>query len=226
MENQTISSQVYTDSFRTPTTDKRYCNYDAMKLWQKMIKRGFDIVGSLFCLVSLSWLFLIIYILVKREDGGNVIFWQERIGKGGKPFHIYKFRTMKENSEGATPQLVADGDNDRLTAIGKTLRSHHLDELPQLINVLRGDMSFVGHRPERKYFIEKILAHDTRYKLLYEIQPGVTSEATLHNGYTDTMEKMLKRLDQDLYYLENRTLLMDLKIISATVLSVISGKKF
>lgn len=226
MEYQTISSQTDKNIFKDTATEKQYRNYDSMKLWQRLVKRGFDIFGSLACLILLSWLFLIIYILIRKEDGGNAIFKQERIGKGGRPFYIYKFRTMRENSEGDKPQLVADENNNRLTSIGKWLRTHHLDELPQLINVIRGEMSFVGYRPERKYFIDQILLNDPRYIHLYEIQPGVTSEATLYNGYTDTMEKMLKRLDRDLYYLENRTLFMDIKIILATVFSVISGKKF
>lgn len=154
-----------------------------------------------------------------------MIFSQERIGKGGKPFMILKFRTMKENAEkDGIPQL-AEKDDDRLTSFGGWLRRHHLDELPQLWNVLRGDMAFIGPRPERKYFIDKIMEHDPRYELLYQIRPGVTSYATLYNGYTDTMEKMLRRLELDLYYLEHNSLWFDMKILVKTFLKIVEGKK-
>ena len=123
------------------------------------------------------------------------------------------------------PALCCDKDN-RLTKTGRFLREHHIDELPQLWNVLKGDMAFVGPRPERKFFIDKIMEYDNRYKLLYQIRPGVTSYATLYNGYTNTMEKMLKRLELDLYYIEHRSLLMDLSILLKTFFSIIFGKKF
>jgi lipopolysaccharide/colanic/teichoic acid biosynthesis glycosyltransferase len=110
--------------------------------------------------------------------------------------------------------------------MGKWLRNHHLDELPQLWNVLKGDMTFVGPRPERKYYIDQILEHDPRYVELYKIRPGVTSYATLYNGYTDTMEKMLRRLELDLYYLEHQSLALDMKILFKTFTSIVSGKKF
>ena len=123
------------------------------------------------------------------------------------------------------PQLEQD-DDPRLTEFGKELRKRHLDELPQIWNVLKGDMSFVGYRPERQYFIDQIMEHDPRYELLYAIRPGVTSYATLHNGYTDTMEKMLKRLEMDLYYLEHQSLWMDIKILWYTFANIVSGKIF
>ena len=132
---------------------------------------------------------------------------------------------MEEQAEPDGPQLASVQDS-RLTPVGRILREHHLDELPQLWNVLKGDMTMVGPRPERKFFIDKIMKYDSRYQYLYELRPGVTSEATLHNGYTDTMEKMLKRLDRDLYYLENRSLTMDFKIILETATSILFGKKF
>ena len=154
------------------------------------------------------------------------IFKQERIGKNGKPFNIYKFRTMIVDSEtDGVPQL-AEPDDERLTKIGKILRNHHLDELPQLWNVLKGDMTFIAPRPERKYYIDQILKHDPRYVELYKIRPGVTSYATLYNGYTDTMEKMLRRLELDLYYLEHQSWSLDLKILFLTFFSIASGKKF
>lgn len=170
-------------------------------------------------------LFAVIYILQKTLNPGKAIYSQERIGKGGKPFMILKFRTMKEEAEkDGIPQL-AEKDDERLTSFGAWLRKHHLDELPQLWNVLRGDMAFIGPRPERKYFIDKIMEHDPRYELLYQIRPGVTSYATLYNGYTDTMEKMLRRLELDLYYLEHNSLWFDMKILIKTFLKIVGGKK-
>jgi len=198
---------------------------DGMNAFELCVKRIGDIIGSLVGLVVLSPLFLIIYIAQKREGSGPVIYKQERIGKGGKPFYIYKFRTMKTDAEGDGKPHLAGQNDDRVTKVGKFLREHHLDELPQLWNVLKGDMSFVGYRPERKYFIDQILKRNPDYEKLYCSRPGVTSYATIYNGYTDTMEKMLKRLDMDLEYLRTRSLLLDIKIILATVFSVGGGKK-
>ena len=190
-----------------------------------MAKRLFDIVFSLLLLVVLSPIFLLIFISMKLSGCSPVIYKQERIGRGGKPFYIYKFRSMIVDAEEDVPKLTEE-DDDRLTHIGRFLRSHHLDELPQLWNVLKGDMSFIGYRPERKYFIDQIMEHDNRYALLYKIRPGVTSYATLYNGYTDTMEKMLKRLEYYLYYLEHNGFLFDLKIVFLTAIKIISGKRF
>ena len=165
--------------------------------------------------------------LIRREDGGPAIFRQERVGKGGKVFFIYKFRTMRLDAESQGPQLspVKERD-DRLLRIGVFLRDHHLDELPQLWNVFIGDMAFVGPRPERPYYIEQIMKHDPRYELLYQVRPGVTSYATLYNGYTDTMEKMLRRLAPDLYYLEHRSPSLNLKILWLTFFRIVSGRVF
>ena len=124
------------------------------------------------------------------------------------------------------PQLVAQSDSVKSTPFERFLREHHLDELPQLWNVLIGDMSLVGPRPERQYFINQILEHTHDYLLIYQMRPGLTSEATLYNGYTDTIEKMLKRLDMDIRYLENRSLGLDVKIILGTLYNIVSGKKF
>lgn len=124
------------------------------------------------------------------------------------------------------PQLVATCDDSNSTKLEQFLRSHHLDELPQLWNVLTGTMSFVGPRPERKYFIDQIMQHTDQYPLIFQMRPGLTSEATLYNGYTDTMEKMLKRMEMDIRYLEKRSLWLDFKIVMKTFTSIISGKKF
>lgn len=192
---------------------------------QMIVKRIFDVAVALTGMITLSPVFLIAYIMIKREDGGPAIFSQERIGRYGKPFIIYKFRSMRIDAEADGAQLYHTGD-ERLTRVGAFLRAHHLDELPQFWNVVRGDMSFVGHRPERQVYIDEIMKHNPDYEKLYVVRPGVFSRATLYNGYTDTMEKMLKRLEMDLDYLKARSLWFDFKIISLTAISIISGKKF
>ena len=191
------------------------------------VARALDVLISGCCLVVFAPLFLLCWWLIRREDGGPAIFRQERVGKGGKVFFIYKFRTMRLDAESQGPQLspVKERD-DRLLRIGVFLRDHHLDELPQLWNVFIGDMAFVGPRPERPYYIEQIMKHDPRYELLYQVRPGVTSYATLYNGYTDTMEKMLRRLELDLYYLEHRSLSLNLKFLWLTFFRIVSGRVF
>ena len=200
---------------------------DRMSLVGHMVKRGFDIVLSGLLLLIFSPVIAVCAILIKREDGGPVLFVQERIGRGGRPFNIYKFRSMRTDAEASgTPALYSGEEDPRLTKVGKFLRAHHLDELPQLWNVLKGDMSFIGYRPERQYYIDQIKKYNARYDYLYQIRPGVTSYATLYNGYTDTMDKMLTRLDLDLYYLRNHTIWFDMKVLGLTFLSIVSGKKF
>ena len=199
---------------------------DGMNELERNTKRVLDFVVALCCLVIFSPLFLICYIAVKREDGGPAIFKQERIGRFGRPFTIYKFRSMRIDAEKNGPALYQHDKDDRMTKVGKFLRDHHLDELPQLWNVVKGDMAFIGPRPEREFYIMQIVERDSRYKFLYQIRPGVTSYATLYNGYTDTMEKMLRRLELDLYYLEHRSWMFDLKILTKTFLNIVFGKKF
>lgn len=201
---------------------------DGMNSIERNTKRILDMLASLIAMIVFSPLFLICFILVRREDGGPAIYKQERIGRFGHPFYIYKFRTMRLDAEQMGPQLShGGGEKDpRLTKIGKILRAHHLDELPQLWNVFCGDMAFVGPRPERKFYIDQILEHDKRYEYLYQIRPGVTSYATFYNGYTDTMEKMLRRLEYDLYYLGHRSWWFDIKILAKTFFGIIFGKKF
>ena len=189
------------------------------------MKRCLDILLSVSCLILFSPLILLCYLAIKLS-GGKAIYKQERIGLGGHPFYIYKFRSMVVDAEKEGEELLQQDNDPRLTKIGKFLRTHHLDELPQLWNVFVGDMAFVGYRPERQYYIDQIMQRDPRYELLYQIRPGVTSYATLHNGYTDTMEKMLRRLDLDLYYLEHQSLSMDAKILFRTFTSIASGKVF
>ncbi|MBR1732896.1 MAG: sugar transferase [Alloprevotella sp.] len=187
----------------------------AMKPWQRSVKRVLDILCALVGLIFLSPIFLAAYIALKMQGDGPVIFSQERIGRDGKPFRIFKFRTMHTDAEADGPQLYTEGD-DRLTKVGAFLRNHHIDELPQFWNVLIGDMSMVGYRPERQYFIDQIMEQDSRYRYLFHMRPGVTSEATLYNGYTDTMEKMLERLNMDLRYMETASLRKDILIMLKT----------
>lgn len=200
---------------------------DGMTAFERNTKRILDCLVAFVAMILLSPVFVLCYFAVKHEDGGPVIFKQERIGRFGRPFTIYKFRSMKLDAEEGKPSLLQDGHNDpRLTKIGRFLRAHHLDELPQLWNVFIGDMSFVGPRPERAYFIKLIEKEDPRYYMLYQIRPGVTSYATLYNGYTDTMDKMLIRLQYDLDYLEHRSWSLDATIVLKTFLYIVSGKYF
>ena len=200
--------------------------YDGMNAFEKEVKRWIDFFFASICLIVFSPLFLACYIAIKRDNDGPVIFKQERIGRFGRPFTIYKFRSMMVNAEDKGPQLCNDGKDKRLTKTGKFLREHHLDELPQLWNIFIGDMAFIGPRPERKYYIDKIIKKDPRYAYLYQIRPGITSMATLYNGYTNTMDKMLKRLEMDLEYLENRSWWLDAKILGLTFLKILFGRKF
>ena len=199
---------------------------DGMNEFERNVKRTGDFLLALVALILFSPLFLYCYIMVKKEDGGPAIFRQERIGRFGRPFYIYKFRSMIVDAEKNGPQLFGHAKDKRLTKNGKFLRDHHLDELPQLWNVLKGDMAFIGPRPERKFYIDQIMECDPRYIFLYQIRPGVTSYATLYNGYTDTMEKMLRRLELDLYYLEHRSWWFDAKILVKTFINIAFGKIF
>ncbi len=186
-------------------------------------KRQFDVLCAGTGLIILSPVIILIGLLLLFFQKRPIFYVQERIGKGGKPFIIYKFRSMKTTSEQDGLPRLAQTNDKRLTTIGRFLRKHHLDELPQLWNVLKGDMSIVGPRPERKFYINQILDYNPEYVKLYQIRPGLTSCATLYNGYTDTIEKMLRRLDMDLDYLENQSMWLDVRIILATVKAMITG---
>lgn len=190
------------------------------------LKRGLDFLASLCGMIAFSPLFLIVWLAVRLEDGGPAIFSQQRVGYRGQDFTLYKFRSMRIDSESDGQPALCQKNDARLTRVGRFLRDHHLDELPQLWNVLRGDMSFVGPRPERRFFVERIMAVNPDYELLYQLRPGLFSSATLYNGYTDTLAKMLERLRMDLEYLHNRSLWLDTKIIFITVFTILTGKKF
>lgn len=187
------------------------------------IKRAFDITASAIGMIVLSPLLAVIALGVRCSSKGPVIYSQERIGQYGLPFKIYKFRTMIDHAENGTPQITQDND-PRITKIGHWLRKYRLDELPQLWNILRGDMSVVGPRPERPYFIEQIMKDAPYYCLLYKVRPGLTSWGPIRVGYTDTLEKMIERLNCDIVYVENMSLLLDLKILFFTTGVIIHGK--
>lgn len=199
---------------------------DSMSLAGRFIKRSFDFLLSLLLVLIFLPLGLVCALAIRLEDGGPIFYRQERVGLGGKTFNILKFRSMRIDAESFGPQLYSGEKDPRLTRAGAFMRAHHLDELPQLLNVLRGQMSFVGYRPERPFFIEQIVERNPRYCYLYQLRPGVTSYATLYNGYTDSLEKMLTRLDLDLYYLRHHSVFFDMKVLWLTFFSIVTGKKF
>ena len=187
------------------------------------IKRACDVVLSALALVVLSPLYGVIALLIRCSSKGPVLYKQERIGLHGLPFKILKFRTMYQDAETDEPQLSAI-DDPRVTKIGHWLRRYRLDELPQMWNVLKGDMSLVGPRPERAYFIEQIEKQAPYYCLIYKIRPGLTSWGPIRVGYTDTMTKMVDRLNYDIVYMENMSLGLDIKILFYTIGVLFNGK--
>lgn len=187
------------------------------------IKRFADVCVSALAMLVLMPLYIVIAVAVWCSSKGPVIYSQERIGRLGRPFPIYKFRTMVAGAEQDTPMLATD-DDPRVTKVGHVLRKYRLDELPQLYNVFIGDMSLVGPRPERAFFINKIQEKAPYYCLLYKIRPGLTSWGPIKVGYTDTMEKMIRRLNYDIAYMENQSLYLDVKILFFTIGVLLKGK--
>ena len=187
------------------------------------IKRAFDVVVSAMMLILLSPLYLILSLLVWYSSKGPVFYKQKRIGLHGLPFNIIKFRTMCVHAEEATPQLSAD-DDPRITKVGKWMRKYRLDELPQFWNILRGEMSIVGPRPERRYFINQIEEKAPYYCMIYKIRPGLTSWGPIKVGYTDTLDKMIRRLNYDIVYIENMSIRLDIKIMFHTIGVIFNGK--
>lgn len=190
---------------------------------QLCVKRAFDVLVSSLSLLVLSPLYILLYIVVWCTSKGPAIYKQERIGLHGIPFQILKFRTMCDDAEPQFPLLSADHDS-RVTRVGAFLRKYRLDELPQMWNVLKGDMSIVGPRPERQFFINQIEQQAPYYCLLYKIRPGLTSWGPIKVGYTDTLEKMIRRLNYDVVYVENMSLQLDLKILFHTIGVILDGK--
>lgn len=195
----------------------------SMPDWQASLKRFFDIVISFLSLVLLFPFICYFGYRIKRDSKGPIFYKQERIGRYGKPFKIIKFRTMYIDSETGIPKLSSAND-DRITSIGKVLRKYRIDEIPQFWNIFRGDMSLVGPRPERRFYINKIMEEAPYYCLLYKIRPGLTSWGPIKIGYSDTVEKMVERLNYDIIYIENMSLMTDLKILMYTIEIIFRGK--
>jgi exopolysaccharide biosynthesis polyprenyl glycosylphosphotransferase len=198
-------------------------NHDSMPHWQKITKRVIDVLASALVLLIALPVFMIIAIAVKLGSKGPVFYKQIRIGFKGKPFHILKFRTMIEDSELAGPQLSSANDS-RITPIGKWLRKYRLDEIPQFLNVLLGEMSLVGPRPERKFFIDQIVQIAPHYKHLHRVKPGITSWGQVKYGYAENVDQMVERLKFDILYIENRSIAIDFRILIYTILTVLQGK--
>ncbi len=198
-------------------------NQDVMPTWQLVIKRTMDIALSLFAIVILIPFYIIFAISVKLSSKGPILFLQERIGLNGKPFKIIKFRTMFTDAEKQGPQLSSSND-PRITPVGRFMRKVRIDELPQFFNVLKGDMSLVGPRPERQFFIDQIVKIEPQFMELTKVRPGITSWGQVKYGYAENVNQMIQRMKYDLLYLKNRTIALDLKIMLYTILIVVKGK--
>ena len=194
-----------------------------MSPWQFSIKKLIDFTVAILAFIILLPVGLIIAYLIKRNSAGPILYKQERIGQYGKPFIIYKFRTMYDNAEKNGPQLSSH-DDTRTTPVGKVLRKYRLDEIPQFINVLRNEMSLVGPRPERKYYANQLIAKKPEYRYIYKVQPGITSLALVRFGYASSIEDMIRRFRYDLIYIQNFSLMLDFRIIIYTVLTIVRGK--
>ena len=193
-----------------------------MSEFQKNVKRTFDVTVSILTMIVLSPALVATAIAVKLSSPGPVLYCQERIGKGRRPFIIYKFRSMRADAEKEGPQLSSDNDN-RITPWGKVMRKYRIDELPQFWNVLRGDMSLVGPRPEREFFIRQIVRRAPYYGLIFQVRPGVTSWGMVQYGYASSVDAMVERSRYDLLYLNNMSLSTDVKIMIHTVKTIIDG---
>lgn len=198
-------------------------NTRPMEEWQYSVKRLMDIVLSLLAMIILSPVFLVTAIIVKCTSPGPIFYAQERIGYRGKPFKMHKFRSMYVDAEAAGPALSSDED-PRVTPFGRIMRKFRLDEIPQFYNVLKGTMSLVGPRPERQYFIDKIVERAPEYLLLQKVKPGITSWGQVKYGYAENVDEMIERLRYDLLYLENMSIATDIKILLYTVLIIFQGR--
>ena len=194
-----------------------------MEEWQYTVKRMADILCSILALVLLSPVFIVTALIVKFTSPGPIFYAQERIGFRGKPFKMHKFRSMYVDAEQAGPALSKD-DDPRITPFGRIMRKYRLDEIPQFYNVLKGTMSLVGPRPERQYFIDKIVERSPEYLLLHKVKPGITSWGQVKYGYAESVDEMVQRLRYDLLYLKNMSLTTDIKILLYTVLIIIQGR--
>jgi len=197
-------------------------NDEIMPFWQFVVKRLMDLVLSTLAIIILIPVYITLAILVKTSSKGPVFFLQERIGKYGKPFKIIKFRTMVKDAEKSGPQLSSSNDS-RITKIGRFMRKVRLDEIPQFLNVIRGEMSLVGPRPERQFFIDKIAEKEPQFLQLTKVKPGITSWGQVKFGYAESVEEMIQRMKYDLLYLKNMSIAIDLKIMLYTVKIVLKG---
>ncbi len=196
---------------------------DLMPDWQRVWKRSIDIVVSFCSLVVLSPFLLIAAILVKLSSKGEIIYVQERVGRFGRPFNIYKFRSMFVTAEAAGPALSSDMD-PRITPWGRFMRKWRIDELPQFVNILKGNMSLVGPRPERRHYIDIISDTHAHYKYLLKVKPGLTSWGMVQFGYAENVQEMIERMKYDLLYIENCSLALDIKIILYTFIVIFQGR--
>lgn len=196
---------------------------DLMPLWQQSIKRAMDIILSIIAMLILLPVYIITAIGVRLSSKGPIIYSQERIGLQGKPFMMHKFRSMYSDAEKGVPMLSSDSDK-RITPFGRFIRKVRLDEIPQFYSVLIGDMSLVGPRPERQYFIDQIIPRAPHYMLLQKIKPGITSWGQVKFGYAENVNEMIERLRYDILYIENMSITMDIKIMIYTVLIVAMGR--
>ena len=194
-----------------------------MPIWEEKLKRAMDIIVSLLVLILGSPLYLFTAIMVKLSSNGPVFYKQERIGQYGVPFTIYKFRSMVVDSEVDGPQLSSEHD-DRITKWGHTMRKFRIDEIPQFYNVLKGDMSLVGPRPERQYFIDRIVKLAPHYTHLQKVRPGITSLGQVKYGYAQSPEEMASRMKYDIIYIENMSIYLDIKVLFYTIKTVFSGE--
>jgi len=190
---------------------------------QGIIRAIFDYTVTLLSLTLLLPVIIILSISIKLTGKGPVIYSQKRIGRNGKPFDIYKFRSMHfGNEEGIA--LISDRDDKRITSLGRFMRKYKFDEIPNFFNVLKGEMSIVGPRPEQKFYIDQIVQREPRYMQLRQIKPGITSWGQVKYGYASDVEEMIKRMEYDLFYLENRSLFFDLKIALHTITVIVRGR--
>lgn len=209
-----------TTIFGTPLLE---VTHELMPAWQQNFKQLLDIILATLSLIILLPLILFLILGVKLSSSGPIFYRQDRVGRFGKPFKIYKFRSMYHNAEENGPELSSRHD-PRVTRFGQFMRKHRLDEIPNFLNVLKGDMALVGPRPEREYFINKITEHAPHYIHLHKVKPGITSWGQVKYGYAENVEEMIKRLRYDILYIENMSLFVDLKILFYTAITILRGR--